>query len=41
MGLFVVQDNLNDGGNQNFKLVSWQLITDALHSPSLAASRSE
>jgi 3-phytase len=25
-GVFVAQDGMNDGGNQNFKLVSWQAI---------------
>ena len=26
-GVFIAQDGQNDGGNQNFKLVPWQLIT--------------
>jgi 3-phytase len=29
-GLFVAQDDRNDGGNQNFKLVSWTSIAAAL-----------
>lgn len=29
-GVFVVQDDKNNGGNQNFKLVPWRQIRDAL-----------
>jgi len=29
-GLFVAQDGHNDDGNQNFKLVSWPVIADAM-----------
>jgi 3-phytase len=29
-GLLVVQDNHNGGGNQNFKLVSWQSVADLI-----------
>ena len=29
-GLFVAQDDDNDGANQNFKLASWGDIADAL-----------
>jgi 3-phytase len=29
-GMFIVQDGKNDGCNQNFKYVSWQLIADTL-----------
>jgi myo-inositol-hexaphosphate 3-phosphohydrolase len=32
-GLFVAQDHLNDEGNQNFKLVPWDLIARALDLP--------
>jgi 3-phytase len=28
-GVFVAQDNVNTGGNQNFKLVPWDAITEA------------
>jgi 3-phytase len=34
-GLLVVQDDRNNGHHQNFKLVSWQPIEDALRLPSL------
>jgi 3-phytase len=33
-GLFVTQDDRNDRGNQNFKLVSWQDVERSLHVPS-------
>lgn len=36
-GLFVAQDGENDGKAQNFKLVSWRLIRQALESASAAA----
>ena len=29
-GLFVAQDDRNDAGNQNFKLVPWSVIAQAL-----------
>lgn len=29
-GLFIAQDDVNDGGNQNFKLASWATIEEAL-----------
>jgi len=29
-GVFIAQDNLNDGMNQNFKLVPWQAIIDGI-----------
>jgi myo-inositol-hexaphosphate 3-phosphohydrolase len=29
-GLFIAQDDEDDAGNQNFKLVPWSAITDAL-----------
>ena len=29
-GLFIAQDNVNDGMNQNFKLVPWQAIIDGI-----------
>jgi 3-phytase len=29
-GLFVAQDDRNDNGNQNFKLVRWRVIAQAL-----------
>jgi 3-phytase len=35
VGLLVVQDDRNNGHHQNFKLVSWQSIEDALRLPSL------
>jgi len=35
VGLLVVQDDRNDDHHQNFKLVSWQSIEDALRLPSL------
>jgi len=31
LGLFVVQDGNNDDDNQNFKLVSWSVIANAMH----------
>ena len=34
-GLFIAQDDRNDGGNQNFKLVPWDAIARAA-SPALA-----
>ena len=30
-GVFVAQDDSNDGSNQNFKLVSWELIAKAMN----------
>lgn len=30
-GMFVAQDDENDDGNQNFKLVSWDTIAEAMH----------
>ncbi len=38
-GLFVAQDNTNDGGNQNFKLVPWDRIAKTF-SPQLAIDTS-
>jgi 3-phytase len=35
VGLLVVQDDRNDDHHQNFKLVSWQPIEDAIRLPSL------
>ncbi|HBY96439.1 MAG TPA: hypothetical protein DEP84_21265 [Chloroflexi bacterium] len=32
-GLFIAQDNKNDDGNQNFKLVPWQAIATAANPP--------
>lgn len=32
-GLLVVQDNRNDGGNQNYKLVPWQALATAVSPP--------
>lgn len=32
-GVFVVQDHINDGGNQNYKLVSWRTIATAIQRP--------
>jgi len=29
-GLFVAQDGVNEGGNQNFKLVPWEAIANAI-----------
>ncbi len=29
-GVFIAQDDEDDSGSQNFKLVPWQAITDAL-----------
>lgn len=37
-GVLVVQDHQNDGGNQNFKLVSWQAITAAMQSTKQSVS---
>jgi 3-phytase len=41
VGLLVVQDGWNDGHHQNFKLVSWRSIEDAIQSLSLADSRAK
>lgn len=32
-GVFIAQDDTNDGGNQNFKLASWRDIVEALKLP--------
>ncbi len=32
-GLFIAQDDRNDGGNQNFKLVSWDAIARSVDPP--------
>ena len=34
-GLLVAQDDQNDGGNQNFKLVSWERVTEGMKLPPL------
>jgi 3-phytase len=34
-GVFVAQDGANDNGNQNFKLVPWEAIADAVRPPLL------
>jgi 3-phytase len=33
MGMFVVQDHINDDGNQNFKLVPWESIANGVFPP--------
>ena len=39
-GVFVAQDHENDRGNQNFKMVSWHLIEEALDRPGSVVSLS-
>jgi 3-phytase len=39
-GLFVAQDGVNDGGNQNFKLVPWEIIANAIKPRATATSPS-
>lgn len=41
LGLFVAQDDTNDAGNQNFKLVSWKVIAQALGPKLLSGSSLE
>jgi 3-phytase len=40
-GMFVTQDHTNDGRNQNFKLVPWQRINNAISAVRSSAQQSE
>ena len=32
-GVFIVQDDVNDKGNQNFKIISWDNIANIFNPP--------
>ena len=32
-GVFIVQDDVNDKGNQNFKIISWDNIANIFNQP--------